>query len=159
MDQEKQTVKVSTRRWVKVLLALSLTLNMLVIGTIGGAAVSFKRGGGPHSFRDISYGPYSRALSHADRKEIGAALRREAGAFRGNMPKMRAAYQALLDVLQADEYDRSKVHELVRAQQEIGLKRQEIGLRLLLERLDSMTNQQRQKFAKRLKHALKRLNG
>lgn len=158
MVEEKNIAQVKTARWVKVLLVISLGLNMLVVGAIGGMMFSHKADGPPPSLRDITYGPYSRALSREDRRKIAAAMRRDAGSFQQNLPKIRETYRALLAALQADDYDKATVHKLIQAQQEMGLKRQKIGLRLLLERLDLMTAEERQQFAHRLQRALRRLS-
>lgn len=149
--------KVSTGRWVKVLLAVSLGLNMLVLGAIG-ARLYTHRGDAlqPHNMREASYGPYSRALSPQDRKIIGEALRREVGSLRENLPQIRETFQALILALQAEDYDRDAVHGLIAEQQAMGLKRQQVGQRLLLERLDSMTVEERRAFAKRLQRTLRR---
>jgi len=148
--------KGSTGRWVKVLLAVSLGLNMLVLGAIG-ARLYTHRGDAlqPHNMREASYGPYSRALAPQDRKTIGQALHREVGSLRENLPKIRETFQALILALQADEYDRDAVHGLIAEQQNLMLKRQQVGQRLLLERLDTMTPEERRAFAKRLQRTLR----
>lgn len=135
------------RRRTKVLLAVSLGMNMLVIGAAGG--MLFHKDGPNHS-RDAAYGPYARALSHDDRKAIGKALRDEVGDFRQNMTRIRASYAALRGALTADVYDKELVHRLINEQQISGLKRYQVGQRLLLERLDAMSPQERKDFAKRL---------
>ena len=80
------------RRRTKVLLAVSLGLNMLVIGMAGGA---FFHSGGPSHVQGAAFGPYTRALSPQDRKVVGQALRADIGSYRQNLPKIRAAYAAL----------------------------------------------------------------
>jgi uncharacterized membrane protein len=148
--------KVSTGRWVKVLLAVSLGLNMLVLGAVGAMVYTHRSDAQqPRDLREASYGPYSRALSPQDRKIIGEALRREAGSLRENLPKIKETFQALILALQAEDYDRDAVHGLIAEQQALGLKRQQVGQRLLLERLDSMTVEERRAFAKRLQRTLR----
>ena len=138
---------VGMRRRTKILLGVSLGLNMLMIGAAGGMFFHNDR---PDHIRDAAYGPYTRALSHEDRKAIGTALREEAGSFRQNLPKIRASYAALKTALTADVYDSDLVHRLITEQQALGLKRYKIGERLLLERLDAMSQQERRDFAERL---------
>jgi len=147
---------VSTGRWSKVLLAVSLGLNMLVLGAAGGMIYMHRSDGAMNGGqREASYGPYSRALSQQDRKAIGTALRREVGSLRENLPKIQETFQTLILALQAEEYDRDAVHGLIAEQQALGLKRQQVGQRLLLERLDSMTVEERRAFAKRLQRTLR----
>ena len=147
----------STRRWVKILLALSLGLNMLIIGAVGGMAISHWNGSMPQpNIRDMSYGLYTRALSPEDRKAIGQALRSEAGTIQENMPRIREQYRALLVALRADRYDKQRVHQLVMDQQKMMLGRQKAGQRLFLEHIDAMSPKARRDFAARLERALKR---
>jgi len=148
-DESKQRVG-GMRRGIKILLAVSLGLNMLVIGAVGGMMY---RGGplaGPPGARDTAYGPYTRALSHEDRKAIGQSMRHELGDFRQNLPKVRASFAALRTALTAEVYDSDLVHRLVKEQQASGLHRQQAGQRLLLERLDAMSAKERRGFAERL---------
>ena len=140
---------VGMRRRTKILLAASLGLNMLFIGAAGGM---FFHNEGPDRIRDAAYGPYTRALSHKDRKAIGVALRKEVGSLRENLPKIRASFAALKAALIAEDYDRELVHGLIIKQQAVGKERYEIGQRLLLERLDAMSPQERRKFANNLGH-------
>ncbi len=147
MSDDKTQKPVGMRRRTKILLGVSLGLNMLVIGAAGGLLF---HNDGPDHFRDAAYGPYTRALSHNDRKVIGVALREEVGSFRQNLPKIRASYSELKSALTADVYDSELVHRLITEQQALGMKRYKIGQRLLLERLDAMSPQERQNFAKHL---------
>ena len=144
------------RGWIKILLAVSLALNMMVIGAVGAAMYSFKFRGGDHGPRSANYGPYSRALSREDRKEIGRELRKELKSFNAQKPAKRDAYLALQAALEADVYDKETVHKLIIGHQKFGLKRQEIAQRLFLEHLDSMTPDERRKYSKRLERAVKR---
>lgn len=147
MPTEEIQKPVGMRRRTKILLGVSLGLNMLVVGAAGGMLF---HNDGPDRFRDAAYGPYTRALSHEDRKAIGVALRKEVGSFRQNQPKIRASYAALKTALTADVYDSELVHRLIIEQQALGMKRYKIGQRLLLARLDAMSQKDRRKFAEHL---------
>lgn len=155
MSVEENQKPVGMRRRTKVLLAVSLGLNMLVIGAVGGMVFHDGPDRGPGD-KDAAFGPYTRALSHQDRKVIGKALRNEIGSFRQNLPKIRAGFAALKEALSADVYDRDLVHQLVKEQEALGLRRHQVGQRLLLERLDAMSQQDRRKFAERLGHGTRR---
>lgn len=150
MSVEQTQKPVGMRRRTKVLLAASLGLNLLVVGAVGGMVFNGGPKHGPKGGKDAAYGPYTRALSHDDRKAIGKALREEVGGFKENLPKIRASFAALKEALSADVYDRDLVHKLVKEQEAIGQKRHQVGQRLLLERLDAMTSEQRHEFAERL---------
>lgn len=138
------------RRSIRILLAVSLALNMLVIGAIGGMVFHGGPGGISMSERAMAYGPYTRALSHKDRKMIGRAMRAELGDTRRNKSEIRAGFAVLKAALTADVYDGDLVHQLLKDQQAAGMRRYMVGQRLLLERLEEMSPQERQTFAERL---------
>lgn len=150
MSVEQTQTPVGMRPRTKVLLAVSLGLNLLVVGAVGGMIFNGGPQRDPKGGKDAAYGPYTRALSHEDRKEIGQVMRDEIGGYKENLPKVRAGFAALKEALSAESYDRDLVHKLVKEQEQVGLKRHQVGQRLLLERLDAMTPEQRHEFAERL---------
>lgn len=149
MSETQSQKPVGMRRRTKILLGVSLGLNMLVVGAAGGMLF---HNGRPDRIRDAAYGAYTRALSHEDRKAIGRALRQEAGNARQDLPKIKASFAALKKALMAETYDSELVHRLITEQQANGMQRYKIGQRLLLERLDTMTPQERREFAEHLRH-------
>lgn len=161
MTAENSTDAPKTRRWVKILLVLSLAMNLLIIGLVVGVVSERRLGGGDDiarvALRDIAYSPYARALSRGDRKIIGEMMRKELGADRENIPKLRENYRDLLQVLRAATYDDAKARRLIDEQQAFVVNRQQLGQRLMLERLNAMTPKQRKQFAKRLERVLARL--
>lgn len=62
----------------------------------------------------------------------------------------RAGFAVLKAALTADVYDADLVRQLLKEQQAAGLKRYVVGQRLLLERLEDLSPQERQAFAERL---------
>lgn len=150
-----------THRWVKILLALSLGLNLLILGMIVGTVAKFRN---PDSIvaqralqaRDLNYGPYTQALTPADRRAIGRKLRDQSGGeIRAALPELRRGYRELLGLLRSDTFDAESAGRIMSAQQRLGLRRQEIGQRLLLERLSAMSASERAGFADRLERALR----
>ena len=148
-DVDKQA-RGGMRRSIKLLLAVSLALNMLVVGMIGGMMFH----GGPFtsamSARMAAYGPLTRALSREDRAIIGQTMRGELGDARQNRQKRAAGIEALKNALMADDYDSDTAHQLIVELQEIGLKRYTLGQQLLHKRLDTMNDEERRAFASRL---------
>ena len=79
-----------TRRLVKVILTVSLTLNLLVLGLVVGAHV--RDGHDDRRFpppdrtiaRDMGFGPFIGAFPREDRREIAQALRERSGPFLDN---------------------------------------------------------------------------
>ena len=89
--------------WLRVVLLVSLALNLLVVGVVAG-----------HFLRDDPKGrvprvdrmqaPMTFALSHEDRRAIGKALRQE---YRDNRPSREevvAEYQGVIAALRADPF-------------------------------------------------------
>lgn len=138
--------------WVRGLLVVSLAFNLLVVGVIGSWAL---RHGGTHgghhpSRLDMAGGPLTRALNDEDRREIGEKMR---GAYR-NGGRTRAAQRAGFDALVADlravPFDPATVAARMSEQREGFRERFEMGQRLLLDHLATMSDAERAAYADRL---------
>ncbi|MDT8326341.1 MAG: periplasmic heavy metal sensor [Roseovarius sp.] len=134
------------------LFVVSLALNLLVIGGLGSWAL---RHGGMHvghhpSRLDMAGGPLTRALSDEDRREIGEKMR---GAYRDG-GRTRAAQHAGFDALVADlravPFDPASVAARMSEQREGFRDRLELGQRLLLDHLATMSDAERAAYADRL---------
>lgn len=145
-----------TPRWIKVVLVLSLALNLLIAGLVLGALVSGKGGERPRSERDMAGLPFLRALEPADRRAVLADLRRDAGSFRENRRETRARFASLLEALRAETFDREAVKVLLDEQRGIAVARQNTGERIILDRVVSMSVAERRAYADRLEQSLKR---
>ena len=102
----------SARRWTRgrITLAISLALNLLVVGVVAGALLS---GGGPGRYsandpdsrrgplREIGNAPFVRALEPADRQALLRALRDDGGTLRENRAELRRRFQALVAALES----------------------------------------------------------
>ncbi|WP_319826372.1 periplasmic heavy metal sensor [Thalassovita sp.] len=147
------------RPWLKVVLFVSLALNVAVAGIVIGVAVKF--GPPPDGHRpprqDMIVGPYTHALSREDKIRIGKQLRKDYRDQAGPSRAARAAeFQEVLGALRATPYDGTKVEAILMRQLRAGAERQELGQRLLLDRLSRMTDAERATYADRLEEGLKR---
>jgi len=148
-----------TARWVKVVLVLSLGLNLLILSMMAGAWLSPD---GPRSTRidsaarDLGATPFIGALDPADRRALFGAIRREAEPLRQNREELRLRFEALLGALRADPFDSFEVQALLALQRGAATERQMIGERLLVERLAEMSPEGRAAFAARLEEGLRR---
>ncbi len=142
-------------RWIRVTLAVSLAINLLIVGMVAGAILSGPRDRAP-ALRDLGYGPFVAALPPKDRRILGRAAAREAGAFRQNRAEMRAVLREFLTALRAEPYDPDATARIVGQQQAKAFERQSIGQRLLLQRLAEMTAAERADYADALETALRR---
>lgn len=142
-------------RGLRIALGISVALNLLVAGVVAGALL---REGGPRDrmVRDLDLGPFTEALSQADR----AAIRRD---FVAQMPElrearraMRAEFEALLTLLRAEPFDAEAVRQVMAGHRARMQERVDLGQDLLLQRLEAMPPDARRAFADRLEERLRR---
>lgn len=141
-------------RILRILLVLSVTLNLIVIGIIAGAAL--RDPPRPHPDRGPAFGMFDRALTEDDRKALREAFRRDAPDFGDEWQKMQADLGDLLTVLRTEPYDTARVEEIFARQLERGQQMAGLGQRLMVERLAGMTAAERGDFADRLARRIDR---
>jgi uncharacterized membrane protein len=141
-------------RWVKIALAVSLALNLAVAGLAAGAWLREGRDRGMP--RDMSFGPFTEALSDADRRELRRALGDRAPGFREARREMRADLEQLLATLRAVPFDPAAAEEALATITERTSDRLDLGRELMTGRILSMSDAERQAFADRLERGLKR---
>lgn len=147
------------RRWLYPLLFASLALNLLVIGIVTGWIAS--HGGdrrpdfGPA--RGLVGEPFLRALPEDQRRALMRDVAREAPRISESRESLRARFEAFLAALRSEPFDAAAVAGLLQDQRAVALGRQDIGERLLLERLAAMSPEQRQDYATALERSLRQL--
>lgn len=158
MTESKTKAEQKPRRWVRVVLFVSLALNLAVAGMVIGAVLRHGPPGKDHydARLDRVSGPYVRALSNADKRAMGQAIRAELPNAPDRRAARRAQVEAMLAALQAQPFDADRVDALLRAQFAAGAARQDIGRALLVERIKTMSDQERSDFAARLKEEFER---
>ncbi len=145
-------------RWGRLLLFVSLSINLLIVGMVAGAIY---RNGGPANhtekppLRELGYGPYGRALSKENRRDIEQAMLARAGDLNANRDEFRGQIKALLKALRTSPYDAKTVRAIIGSQQERLLQRQDIGRIILLEQIEAMSDEERTKYANRLARSLR----
>jgi len=141
-------------RWVKITLALSLAINLLIVGAVVGAAVAH-RGAFDARARnhEAALGPYTRALTPADRRMVGMALRTRMREMLGTRREARARRSRILEALRARPFDAAAFEKAVAAQQDLVMQGLEVGQRMVLKRIEAMSPQERARFADRLERA------
>ncbi|MDF1801946.1 periplasmic heavy metal sensor [Thalassovita sp.] len=143
------------RPWLKVVLFASLAMNLAVAGVVVGAAVKYGPRDGHRPPRlDRVVGPYTQALSRQDRRAIGVRMREEYSRNRPSRTEIRAEFATVLRALRAQPYDPAQVEAILTRQLQVGSERQELGQRLLIERLTNMSDSERAVFADRLEEGL-----
>lgn len=151
MDDRDPQGKSGMGRWMRLLLVVSLAANLAVVGAVAGWVLRHGGHHGHHPSRlDMAGGPLTRALSDADRREIGRRMRqvwRERG---GGHMQMRASFDALVADLRSVPFDPGRVAQRLRQQREGFAARFEMGQEVLIVHLSQMSDANRAAYADRL---------
>ena len=146
------------RRWVMPLLFISLAINLLVAGVILGALSQRgdrdSRADGPA--RSLLGAPFVQALEPEDRRALGRDILRNRDKLQKNRINLRRRFDELLEELRKEDFDRARVSSLLSEQRSLAISRQDVGETLLLDRLDSMSFEDRRRYADRLDKSLRR---
>ncbi|MFV2052089.1 hypothetical protein [Aliiroseovarius sp. YM-037] len=140
-------------QWWKVVLAISLSLNLLIVGALAGAVWRQGRAPDRAEGRDVGVLPLFLALPREDRRGIRAEIERGLAA-EPSVPD--AGGPTLVEALRQTPFDREAVEALFEkhgARQEV---RHRVGQRVLLDRIGEMSDADRAAYADRLE---KRLEG
>lgn len=100
MDNEKS----KPRTLARIVLVVSLALNVAVIGAVAGLAVSGRSNDGPPQRMSFEFGPLGRVLDRDDRRAISAAMRRN-GPRPLSRDAMKAQLGAIARELRAEPFD------------------------------------------------------
>lgn len=111
MAEPSGTPQEPSRLW-RIVLVVSLALNLAVAGLIVGAVVSGRVGEGPPRSFDLGAGPLAQALSVQERRTVGRALR-QAGVLRDLNPRARAAQ--IVEVLHSEPFDPAALRAVLAA--------------------------------------------
>lgn len=138
------------KRGFRILLGVSLALNLLVIGAIVGVVSKGPSGrGGPPGMREVS-APYVAAFDRSDKREMRKQMRerlpgREAARARNN-----ADYAAFLALVRAESFDAAQARSLLEQQLKRAGEMQQIGRELAIERIEAMSADERKAYADRV---------
>lgn len=151
MVTDKEQDNAPTRLWVRVLLGVSLALNLLVLGLVGGAMYRF---GGPDGMRPPSRtagAALFRELPQADRRALWA---KSNGTRTDQRARQKADASALASAVRATPFDVTALQALLEQQaaRRAGFKAS--VQQAWLARVDGMTAKDRQAYADRLERAL-----
>lgn len=143
---------------VKIALALSLALNLAVVGLIGGAVLGGggPRDGGPPALRALGLGPFARALSREDRAALRARIEGAGVELREERRAIGRALRAVEQALRAEPFDRTGVEEAFARSRGLVVSLQETGHGALLDQIEEMTAEERAELADGLARAMSR---
>lgn len=140
------------RRWMPIVLVISLALNLLVVGMAAGTAWRLK--GSDHAKAPPGFGPaLYRALPKGERN----AMWRELSALHRKGAKERAEdFAAMSQALRAVPFDPAAVEVLLQQQTRSMVEIQDELKTRWLERVTAMSDAERQKYADRLQEVVAR---
>jgi len=144
----------ATAIWVKIVLALSLALNLAVIGVVVGAMAKGGRGGNERLQNEISFGPFTEALSRADRRALRVAFLARVPELRANKDAAKAEFATVLQSLQADPFEPEAFRRSLAAIEARNAERLRFGRILMETRILEMSAEDRLAFAQRLEAGL-----
>lgn len=143
-------------RKLKIALAVSLALNLAVVGVVGGAMMKGVAGRHGDMVRDLDFGPFTQAFDAEDRAALRRGFLERAPELRAARKEMRADFAAVLTALRADPFDAAALSAALVGQSARAAKNLAIGQALVAERIAQMTPAARIAFADRLEAGLTR---
>lgn len=158
-DLPPPAAKTRSPLWMRILLAVSLTLNLAVLGMVGGAVLRSHDGRHPLPVRDLGFGAFDGALSPEDRQELRRAFVDEGPDFRGARRAMRQDFSEILAALRADPFDPGALQAVLDRQNARGAEFFAFGQKLIFDRIAGMEPEARRAFADRLEQNLTRKHG
>ncbi|WP_299747190.1 periplasmic heavy metal sensor [uncultured Tateyamaria sp.] len=137
--------------WVKILLGLSLAINLGIAGLVGGIALSGGSLGGKGPGMGYAM-PYVLALPQEDRRAVF-------GVVRGNrdLPGRgvrRAVYGEMVALLKADTFDRAAVTAILERQARGVEQVQSVAQDEWLDRVAAMSDEERRAYAERVEEVV-----
>lgn len=148
-------------RWVKIALAVSLALNVAVIGLVSGAVLGGgdARDGGPPALRALGLGPFVHALSREDRDEVRTRIEGTGLELREERRAIGRSLRAVEQALREEPFNRAVVEDAFSRSRGLVVSLQETGHGALLDQIESMSAAERVELADGLARAMRRNGG
>lgn len=142
------------KRRFRILLGVSLALNLLVIGAVVGAISKGPHSrGGPPGLREVS-APYVGAFERDQKREMRRDMRAQLPDRSVARTANEADYQTFLELVRADTFDAVRANEIIEKQLERAGQFQRVGRELSIKRLNEMSDADRRAYADRLEQRL-----
>lgn len=134
-------------RWMRVLLVVSLALNLLVAGLLLGDALAGGHGPRPAG---LALGPIARALDEDDRRAILLSLRGHPNLRPLGQGERDRGLREIAGAVRAEPFDPDRLRAALSAQSDRVIQAQDAVRDALLARLAAMPPEERTAFAGRL---------
>lgn len=148
--------KTGAPTWMKILLAVSLAMNLGIAGTVAGFAI---RGGKDGDFgrppvRETSFGPFSDALTRDQRRELLRGFMEKGPRGPELKEQIRQEYDGVITALKKEPFDASLLDQAVVQQGQKMIERLNVGRQALVDLVRSMSPEERKEFVQRLENAI-----
>jgi uncharacterized membrane protein len=133
-----------------------LAANLLVVGVLAGTML---RHGGPDGrmmSRDLGFGPFSEALTDADRDALRGAFRERRRGPGSMQAELAADVAPILAIMRSEPLDAAALERALDALESGFNERITLGRALIVERIVAMTPAERAAFVERMERALQR---
>ncbi|MEM9638126.1 MAG: periplasmic heavy metal sensor [Pseudomonadota bacterium] len=157
--QDTNPTKPALPRRFKIILGLSLALNLAVVGLIAGAALRHGDGwrGGPRSAGFGAYGlPYMIALPREERRTVIRAVRSGKAAGLPDRAARRAQYAEVLTALRNTPFDAETLSVVVARQAQSAVEVQQVAQGAWLDVVAAMSDAERDSYAAQIEEVLRR---
>ena len=132
----------------KILFGISLAINLLIIGAIGGALS--RAGKGPMIQHRASGLLYMRALNFEDKKVLRKKLFRNKDSRKIIRAKEHSSYSSAVKILKKDPFDRKAFEDLLDEQTKHSKSKPSSARVALVTQIENMTKEERLIYSKRL---------
>ena len=133
----------------KILFGVSLALNLLIVGALGGAFM--RKGKGPTANHLASGFLYMRALDFKDKRALRKEILRNKDGRKLVKDRNQASFNSAVGILKSHPFDRAAFENLLDEQVKHAKLRQDSARIALVNRIENMTKEERRVYAQRLK--------
>jgi len=145
---------------IKIALAISLALNLLIVGLVGGAILAGQGGQreGP-GIRTLGLAPFARALPRDSREDMRRRIEADSLDVRRDRSRIGHGLRGLQRALLTDPFDRDAAAQALAGSRDAAAALQARGHAALVETLADMPATERAAVAERLGRAMRRMAG
>ncbi len=141
-----------SRVGLRVILFVSLALNLAVVGLLVGAYLNMSRGDDHPGriSRDLGLSPYLYVLDSEQRRELQKAAAARKGDLRSGRAEWKKAYAESLEVLRSEPFDVDRFRDLMNRQARLADDGRRIGQEVVVVQISEMTAEARAALADKL---------
>lgn len=137
----------------KILFGISLALNLLIVGALGGAML--RVGKGPVVKHRVSGNLYMRALNFEDKKALRKELFKNKDSRKVIRAKEHSSYSSAVKILRKYPFDRKAFEDLLDQQTKYSKSRPSSARVVLITQIENMTKEERLIYSKRLEDLIR----